>query len=1608
MIRRLLLAAVLAVGLSTPARADPVTAAIATALGGTAFASTVASAITRIIVGVALSALSRALQPKQSSKAPGIKTDYTSSGETMAQSFILGRYATGGSFVAPPMSHGQENRTLNYVIDLADMPIEGLTKVYIDGEAVNFNGAVSPNGWGPTADGRFAGRAWLKFHDGSQTAADPELLDRYGSDPERPWSADMILRGVPYVVLTFMYDREVFSGLPRVRFEAEGVPLYDPRLDSTVGGSGAHRWTDKATWAWTENPVVMAYNILRGIELPDGSIWGMRAAAADLPLSVWFAAMNACDEDVPLDGGGTEKRYRAGLEVKVDEEPLAVIEELMRACGGDVVEFGGYWHVSVGAPDLPTLSITDEDLIVSSPRDYEPFPGLAETYNAVHAVYPSPENGWDPTDAVPIYNATWEAEDGGRRLVADLQLDAVGFDTQVRRLMRELAEDKRRFRVHVVTLPPDALGLVPLGTLSWTSAHNSYTNKLFEVVRKVIDPETLLSTLLIRERDPSDYDIDPASDAVVPTPPSRYITTPTIDGIDGWAVTAVAITDASGVSRRPAIRMTWNTDIVAEAIAWLIRVKATGAEVARGTMQDLTAGQIVIAEGILSATEYEVRGRAISRKGTEWTVWSTIETLDVRLGQADFSDAVAGAIFPETPDVPTGLVVGSSLAADGRAVLTADWNDADGAVQYEIGISESGGNEVILLAGTSYFSETDIRPNTAFSVRVRAVGSLGDKSAWSGAVSHTTVKDTTPPPTPTLDPIVEGIDVLWLSWTLTEPPDISHYEILERATAHAPGASTTPTFTSPAKLFVRAGLPPDSLRNYWVRAVDSSDNKSDWSAMQSGKTAGSPEITSEDLAGLVEQTSFATGLTAVEILDELPTVGNFPGRPVVLTTDWKLYRYDGDAGAFTRKVDGADLVADSVTAAAIGAAAVNTRQLAAGAATIEKLSIRDWTNLLENPGFEDEDDEGGVLGWSLAGALGDWSHATGGSFIRAGNRALQHSNNGVTHNQAAKNSNTIDVAQNDQFLITGYINGDATFSNAGVRLVWYDASGAVISTSSADITGPISWGTYSRASDIVTAPTGAAKASFDVFVNGQSSGIIRWDDCYWSRANAGELVVDGGIKARHMSLEELITNTAQIKNGIVSDAKITNLSAAKLLAGTTITSSVLVNGTALGTIQAYANDPAARINAASTQILPGKVIISGATTLDHWRRGNTTEIDGNRIYTGTVLTDALGAQVVTTVKLAAGAATLDKLAVGAGKNLYNDAQFALGDELVRPVLSGGVGTQSATGVRSAGLSWAGKNFDTLNIYQVGTATDGFADLWQCPEPGSTDSRCIPVTPNAWYEFTAYITTRRCGGELFLRFVDENGNGVGSPSESFGEFIGAATNPDRWPRRRVKGQAPATAAFVQAVFRKHGTDPGWPDSQMYIHKPMIAEVHEQATQAAPWSPGGQTLMSGDMIKTGFLDARRVKIDDVTLDTDGAGNLLIRTNGVGTNQLANNAVTRMAATARASQSLGSNESNWVGCMEVSMPMVGGYELFIQVMGEVYIGTDVGGGPQFVWRILVNGTQVWKSRNNALSMIKTHVATSVAGASIPVRIEVDTNGTGGFVNLFDMSLAAIEFKK
>jgi len=215
----------------------------------------------------------------------------------------------------------------------------------------------------------------------------------------------------------------------------------------------------------------MIHNILRGIPVgPD--IWGGGVAADDLPFDAWIAAMTQAEAAVSLANGTTEPTWRAGFEVRVDEEPLGVIDELLKACSGDLSNTGGTWTIRIGAPALPVLSISDDDIIITEDQQLDPFPGLDATFNGVTAQYPEPVSLYQSREAPPRFNAGWEDDDGNRRLVADLSLPAVPFANQVQRLMRAYIEDERRFIRHTLTLPPSAIQLEPLDTIAWTSARN--------------------------------------------------------------------------------------------------------------------------------------------------------------------------------------------------------------------------------------------------------------------------------------------------------------------------------------------------------------------------------------------------------------------------------------------------------------------------------------------------------------------------------------------------------------------------------------------------------------------------------------------------------------------------------------------------------------------------------------------------------------------------------------------------------------------------------------------------------------------------------------------------------------------------------------------------------------------------------------------------------------------------------------------------------------------------------------------------------------------------------------------------------------------------------
>lgn len=628
--------------LASPAHAGPLVAAIplivglaATSLGATAIVSSL------IIAGTSL-ALSALVKTKKSTpaRAPGISIQTTLSGGTNSRTIPLGLYATAGSATAPPMSHGSTNDTpnsfLTKIITLSDVPIDGFSRLIINGEYVNVGTDEEYYGF-PIYD-KYSGYAWIKFYDGRQTTVDPMLSAQYGSYI-RPWDTDRIGIGSAYVILTFLYNTEIYKSVPdNLKFEIRGMRLYDIRKDSTIGGSGSHRWDNPSTWEITLNPIVMIYNILRGIELADGLKYGGECIASDLPVANWVAGMNVCDETVPtLDG--TQSRYRAGYEIAVaNEEPASAIEQLLNACSASIVETGGIYKVRVGAPSLPVMFLTDKDFLVTNDKDLNPFPGIAVGSNTVNATYPSPEEGWVPHDAPDVTNQDYIDADDGQIISTNLTLNACPYPIQVQRLMLGWLKDDRRWRQHTLSIGHYAYALEPLDTIAWTSAANGYSSKVFEINSTGEDTITLEKRMVLREVDPADYDWSSDDQLPDPATPGQW-ELPAAQAVPGFSVSAIAIKDDDGVNRRPALLVVWSVSAAIDATALKIQVRnATTLEaVTDVTITRVSDGETIISQGILPVTSYEVRAIYIVDRATVWSSWLSVTTGDIRLGGDDIS-----------------------------------------------------------------------------------------------------------------------------------------------------------------------------------------------------------------------------------------------------------------------------------------------------------------------------------------------------------------------------------------------------------------------------------------------------------------------------------------------------------------------------------------------------------------------------------------------------------------------------------------------------------------------------------------------------------------------------------------------------------------------------------------------------------------------------------------------------------------------------------------------------------------------------------------------------------------------------------------------------------
>lgn len=129
------------------------------------------------------------------------------------------------------------------------------------------------------------------------------------------------LPGIAYTVVSLPAELGYRAG--NITATARMLKVYDPRLDSTAGGSGSQRLADSTTWAWSQNPVLALAHFLStpGFGPEESLDWTTVATCADIA------------DQTLTDGTTTQTRRQIGIFFD-RAQSVDAIEETLRSYAG--------------------------------------------------------------------------------------------------------------------------------------------------------------------------------------------------------------------------------------------------------------------------------------------------------------------------------------------------------------------------------------------------------------------------------------------------------------------------------------------------------------------------------------------------------------------------------------------------------------------------------------------------------------------------------------------------------------------------------------------------------------------------------------------------------------------------------------------------------------------------------------------------------------------------------------------------------------------------------------------------------------------------------------------------------------------------------------------------------------------------------------------------------------------------------------------------------------------------------------------------------------------------------------------------------------------------
>ena len=607
------------------------------------------------------------------------------------QDFIYGQVRKGG-IVTFYETTGSDNVYLHQIICLAGHEVNSIGDIYINDQIATFSGDFVTTAGSGSDQVNWDSKIRIKKYDGSQTTADSDLVS------ETSATSSFKGLGIAYLYVRYEYDQDIFpNGLPTVTAVLQGKKVYDPRTAST---------------GYSSNAALCIRDFLT-------SSYGLTDSAID---DVSFsAAANECDENVSLDGGGTEKRYSLNGIVQANRSVGDVLGDMVTACAGTLFWGSGYWKLKAGAYSSPVKTLTLDDL--RSPIALDTRITMRDNFNTVRGTFIDASQGWISADYPEVTGAAFVTEDNGEQALLDLQLPFTTSSATAQRLAKLTLYRGREQMTFSADFGLEALEVEVGDIIGITNARYGFNAKEFEVVGWKFssdqDAGDLRVNLTLRETSAAAFNWNAEETDII----SNNTTLPSITA--GTAITNLTLSDGGSEVQGDgtvinSLLASWTAPTNAFVSYYEVELRQTSSA---NTTVFTTSETSIVLSPVIDGVSYTVRVRSVSVTGFR--------------GAYASASATAGG-DTSAPSAPTSV-----SATGGFKYITINWTnpanrDLNFVEIYENSSNTTSGATVVGTSSGSAFVRTNLGINVTKYYFLKAVDFSGNKSGFTSGVTATT------------------------------------------------------------------------------------------------------------------------------------------------------------------------------------------------------------------------------------------------------------------------------------------------------------------------------------------------------------------------------------------------------------------------------------------------------------------------------------------------------------------------------------------------------------------------------------------------------------------------------------------------------------------------------------------------------------------------------------------------------------------------------------------------------------------------------------------------------------------------------------------------------